>query len=215
MRNTRDLYVCSRIRHHNHHHNNASDNDPTFRRRFLLSFSPQNMASKALRGLVLAALLGLAVSSSSGDDDYSSVSPTPAASAAPTAMPSEISYTYESFFNGTNMDTPSPNEPIPKPECNASQTVSVRYSATTGRLYLEAAVPGERGGCVTLDQIWTARGGGSKAGAKAPLYAVDPDTGAYSGNITGTWLLEEDLYVEDGITLKVRHGTARYDTIQW
>ncbi|CAM9370594.1 unnamed protein product, partial [Hapterophycus canaliculatus] len=100
-------------------------------------------------------------------------------------------------------DTPSPNEPIPKPECNATQAVAVRYSATTGRLYLESSTPGARGGCVTVDQIWTARGGGTKTGAKAPLYAVDPVNGSYSSVITGTWLLEEDLYVEDGITLKV------------
>lgn len=58
-------------------------------------------------------------------------------------------------------DTPSPNEAIPKPECNASQPVSVRYSATTGRLYLESP-NGQRGGCVTVDEIWTARGGGTK-----------------------------------------------------
>lgn len=43
-----------------------------------------------------------------------------------------------------------------------------------------------------------------QTGAKAPLYAVDPVSGNYSDVITGTWLLEEDLYVEDGITLKVK-----------
>lgn len=121
-------------------------------------------------------------------------------------------YTNGTAANGT--DTASPNEAIPKPDCNSTKTVSVRYSATTGRLYLEAAVEGDRGGCVTIEQIWEARGGGTTTGAKAPLYAVDPDTGEYSTEITGTWLLEEDLYVEDGITLKVRCTTTKYDTCQ-
>ncbi|CAN0520263.1 unnamed protein product [Scytosiphon promiscuus] len=108
-----------------------------------------------------------------------------------------------SGHHGNFTDTPSPNEPIPKPECDMNKTVSIRYSKTTERLYLEAGVLGERGGCVSVDQIWAARGGGAKGGVKAPLFAVDPETGLYSDTITGTWLLEESLYVEDGITLKV------------
>eukprot|EP00904_Undaria_pinnatifida_P005807 jgi/Undpi1/2356/HiC_scaffold_13.g05739.m1 len=98
-------------------------------------------------------------------------------------------------------DTPSPNEPIPKPECDATTTVSIRYSSTSARLYLESADGTTRGGCVTLQQIWEHRGG------KAPLYAVDPDTGDVSETATGTWLLTEELFVEDGITLKV-HGIS-------
>lgn len=104
---------------------------------------------------------------------------------------------------GATLDTPSPNEAIPKPECNESNPVSVRYSSTTGRLYLESA-SSSRGGCVSIDQIWEARGGGT-SGAKPPLYAVDPVSGNISDTITGTWLLDEDLYVEDGITLRVCH----------
>ncbi|CAB1104983.1 MEP4a [Ectocarpus sp. CCAP 1310/34] len=129
--------------------------------------------------------------------------PSPAAMIASTAAPTMVMMPAGNgtAFNGT--DTPSPNTPIPKPECNSTQAVSIRYSATTGRLYLEAGVEGERGGCVTVEQIWEARGGGTTTGAKAPLYAVDPVSGEYSDVITGTWLLEEDLYVEDGITLKV------------
>lgn len=179
------------------------------------------MASyKALRRLALAALLAAAAvasdSKDSSDSRETTDSPTPSphlskyVTASPTMMymPGMLPNT---SHNST--DTPSPNEPIPKPECDANKTVSVRYSATTGRLYLEAAVVGERGGCVTIDQIWEARGGGTKAGAKAPLYAIDPITGAVSDNVTGTWLLEEDLYVEDGITLKVRgaYELRRYD----
>lgn len=50
---------------------------------------------------------------------------------------------------------------------------------------------------MTLTEIWDERGG------KAPLYAVDPDSGDVSDTVTGTWLLTETLYVEDGITLQV------------
>eukprot|EP00752_Nemacystus_decipiens_P007150 g6403.t1 len=94
-------------------------------------------------------------------------------------------------------DTPSPNTPIPKPPCDSNITVSIRYAETTKRLYLESADNVTRGGCVTLGDIWEYRAG------KAPLYAVDPVSGAVSANATGTWLLEEELYVEDGITLQV------------
>ena len=97
----------------------------------------------------------------------------------------------------TAADTESPNDPIPKPECDSSTAVSIRYSAGSKRLYLESADGSSRGGCVTLNQIWEDRGG------KAPLYAVDPDTGDVSDTVTGTWLLTEELFVEDGITLQV------------
>ena len=40
-------------------------------------------------------------------------------------------------------------------------------------------------GTVTLAQIWEERGG------EAPLYAVDPESGDISDNVTGTWLLTE------------------------
>ncbi|CAN0491507.1 unnamed protein product, partial [Ectocarpus sp. 12 AP-2014] len=90
----------------------------------------------------------------------------------------------------------------PKPDCDSDVAVSIRYAGTTARLYLESADNGTtRGGCVTLGQIWESRAG------KGPLYAVDPDSGNVSTNATGTWLLTEELYVEDGITLKVRVET--------
>ena len=95
-------------------------------------------------------------------------------------------------------DTASPNEPIPKPECDPDIAVSIRYSETTKRLYLESADGETRGGCVTLGQIFEAREG------KEPLDAVDPESGDVSDTATGTWLLSEELYVEDGITLQVR-----------
>lgn len=90
------------------------------------------------------------------------------------------------------------NEAIQQPECDTNKTVSVRYSSTSARLYLEAPEgSGQRGGCVTLSQIFEARSG------KAPLYAIDPHTGNRVEEATGTWLLTESLYVEDGITLRV------------
>lgn len=90
------------------------------------------------------------------------------------------------------------NEAIQQPECDANKTVSVRYSSTSARLYLEAPeASSQRGGCVTLSQIFQARSG------KAPLYAIDPHTGSRVEEATGTWLLTESLYVEDGITLRV------------
>lgn len=89
------------------------------------------------------------------------------------------------------------NDPIPQPECDANKTVSIRYASTTARLYLEAAVSGDRGGCVTLTDIFEARAG------QGPLYPVDPADGTRVEAATGTWLLTEDLYIEDGITLNV------------
>ena len=94
-------------------------------------------------------------------------------------------------------DTESPNEPIPKPPCDASVPVSIRYSSASSRLYLVSADNSTRGGCVTLARIWEERGG------KAPLYAVDPESGDISDSATGTWLLTEELFVQDGITLQV------------
>ena len=98
---------------------------------------------------------------------------------------------------GAVADTASPNEAIPKPACNSSISVSVRYSSSSERLYLESADGSTRGGCVNLTEIWDDRNG------KPPLYAVDPDTGNVSDAATGTWLLTEGLHVEDGITLQV------------
>ncbi|CAN0302315.1 unnamed protein product, partial [Laminaria digitata] len=98
-------------------------------------------------------------------------------------------------------DTKSPNEPIPKPECDESIPVSIRYSSVSERLYLESSDGKTRGGCVTLEQIWEHQRG------EAPLYAVDAKSGDISDSATGTWLLTEEVFVEDGITLKV-HGSS-------
>lgn len=94
-------------------------------------------------------------------------------------------------------DTPSPNKPIPKPACDASRTVSIRYSSRSSRMYLESDDGSTRGGCVSLTQIWERRRG------KPPVYAVDPESGDISHSATGTWLLTEELFVQDGITLNV------------
>lgn len=92
--------------------------------------------------------------------------------------------------------TSSPNRAISKPSCDKSITVSVRYSGASDRMYIESANGRTRGGCITLKQIWQSRAG------EGPLYAVDKN-GDVSDNVTGRWLLTDDLYVQDGITLKV------------
>ena len=100
-------------------------------------------------------------------------------------------------------DTESPNDAIPKPECDLSKNILMRYSTSSSRLYIESADGITRGGCATLSQIWEAQGGN-----EAPLYAVDPATGALSDTMTATWLLTQTMYVEDGITLQVRADRA-------
>lgn len=94
-------------------------------------------------------------------------------------------------------NTASPNDAIPKPDCDSSLSVSFRYSSGSERLYVESADGSTRGGCVTLTDIWEDLDGA------APLYAVDPDSGDVSSTATGTWLLTEHLWIEDGITLQV------------
>lgn len=82
------------------------------------------------------------------------------------------------------------NTPIPKPSCDATKTVSVRYSSTSQRIYLESA-DGSRGGCATPTSVYEA------LGAASPFYPLETP---------GEWMLEESLYVLDGIVLNV-YGT--------
>lgn len=96
-------------------------------------------------------------------------------------------------------DTASPNDAIAKPECDANATVSFRYSPGSARLHVESGEGSTRGGCITLTDIWEWLDG------DAPLYAVDSDSGNVSDSATGTWLLKEHLWVEDGITLQVMY----------
>lgn len=79
------------------------------------------------------------------------------------------------------------NKPSPKPVCDASKNVSVRYSSTSQRIYLES-VDGTRGGCFTPSQIYEA------LGPQSPLSPLESP---------GEWLLSESLYVLDGIVLNV------------
>lgn len=94
--------------------------------------------------------------------------------------------------------TTSPNHAIAKPGCDVNATVSLRYSSSSKRLYVESPDGVTRGGCVTLKKIWTELGGAT------PLFAVNASTGNVSDVATGTWLLTETLYVKHGITLQVR-----------
>ena len=92
-------------------------------------------------------------------------------------------------------NTASPNKAISKPGCNSSAKVSIKHSS--GTVYVEKG-GSKRGGCVTLKKIWQELGSGG------PLYPVDASSGDASTKATGTWLLEDDLIVEDGITLQVK-----------
>lgn len=100
-------------------------------------------------------------------------------------------------------DTASPNDAIAKPDCDHSTIVSLRYSSGSERLYVESGDGSTRGGCITLTEIWEWLDG------SAPLYAVDQDSGDVSNTATGTWLLTEHLWIEDGITLEVRFFLSR------
>ena len=98
-------------------------------------------------------------------------------------------------------NTASPNDAISKPKCDSSKPVSVRYSSGSKRLYLEAS---SRGGCITVKEVW------ERLRGKAPLYAVDSSSGDVSKTATGTWLLTESLFVEDGVTLQVSRCAVSY-----
>lgn len=89
------------------------------------------------------------------------------------------------------------NGVTPTPKCDASAMVNVRYAGTSRRLYLEK-LDGKRGGCGTLTSIYTAIRKTTNA-----LIPIFPSNSSESPTITGTWLLSQDLYVLDGITLNV------------
>lgn len=84
------------------------------------------------------------------------------------------------------------NTQIPKPSCDASKEVSVRYSSTSQRIYVES-LDGTRGGCTSLSHVYETLGADS-----SPLYPLETE---------GEWYLGNELYVLDGITLEVR-GTS-------
>lgn len=97
----------------------------------------------------------------------------------------------------------SENEVIAKPRCDSSASVNIRYaSSTERRLYLEPATFYDQDACVTLTDIFNDRGD------QGPLYPVDPSTGTRVSTATGTWILTEDLYVGDFVTLNVSLGEA-------
>lgn len=79
------------------------------------------------------------------------------------------------------------NTPIPKPVCDASKNISVRYSSTSQRIYLES-LDGTRGGCATPTSVYEA------LGVTSPLYPLETP---------GEWMLDESLYVLDGIVFNV------------
>ncbi|CBN80312.1 Mannuronan C-5-epimerase (Partial), partial [Ectocarpus siliculosus] len=82
------------------------------------------------------------------------------------------------------------NTPIPKPICDSSKEISVRYSSTSKRIYLES-IDGSRGGCASPTMVHEALGDAS------PLFPLETP---------GEWMLSESLHVLDGITLNL-YGT--------
>lgn len=94
-------------------------------------------------------------------------------------------------------DVAADNDVIDEPKCDSGKSVKIRYASSTKRLYVEAGSSGKRGGCATLSDVFDLRG------TEGPLYPVNPSSGSRASSPTGTWLLTEDLYVEDGITLNV------------
>lgn len=92
---------------------------------------------------------------------------------------------------------PAHNPPA-KGTCGNLGLPDIRYASTTKRVYVERN--GTRGGCVTLSDIWELE--------KGALHPINPRTNKRARAPTGVWLLTEELYVSDGVTLQV-HGTAR------
>ncbi|CAM9851353.1 unnamed protein product [Pylaiella littoralis] len=86
------------------------------------------------------------------------------------------------------------------PDCESVELPEIRYASSTRRMYVEHN--GTRGGCVTLTQIWEGVTSDTR-----PLFPIDIATNDRVENVTGVWLLTEELYVTDGVTLQV-HGTA-------
>lgn len=87
---------------------------------------------------------------------------------------------------------------IARQPCDSSTAISVRYAGSSRRVYVENA-DGRRGGCATMTDIYNAIK--HRTDALIPIYPSNSSEAPY---ITGTWLLSEDLYVVDGVTLNVR-----------
>lgn len=81
--------------------------------------------------------------------------------------------------------------------CNDSIPVSVSVS-NDQRIHVNS---NQNGGCITLTDVW-------KALESEHLIPIDPVTKRHSLIYTGTWYLNEDLYIEDGVTLNL-FGTSR------
>lgn len=96
-------------------------------------------------------------------------------------------FLFSSLISGTFA-----NDPIPKPACDSSKEVSVRFASSSNRVYVES-LDGSRGGCSSLTHIYETLGAD-----KSPVYPLET---------SGEWYLESELYVLDGITLEI-YGTS-------
>ncbi|CAN0151476.1 unnamed protein product [Ascophyllum nodosum] len=135
---------------------------------------------------------------------------------SPTGVHNSQDRLYPRDPDGTVPDEDLPSTPVEKPSdfpdwgeaveipeqpaCDTTITPQVRYAGSTKRIYVENSA--ERGGCVTLTDIW------EEGEGKLPLYPFDASNNERTTSPTGVWLLTEELYVSDGATLQV-HGTSR------
>lgn len=87
------------------------------------------------------------------------------------------------------------NQHEPKPVCDSSIAVSVRYSSSSKRIHVlfVESLNGTRGGCASANDVFLA------LGSSSPLYPTAEQ---------GEWMLGESLYILDGITFRV-YGTDR------
>ncbi|CAM9761421.1 unnamed protein product [Ectocarpus sp. 8 AP-2014] len=99
---------------------------------------------------------------------------------------------------GTGTVVPSPWDgyAFPKPACDPTIPVTVRYAASTQRVYFEHT-DGTTGGCATLSDVLAERV--EKNGTVKKIMNAS--------QVTGHWLIEADLYVTNGVTLQL-HGSA-------
>lgn len=84
--------------------------------------------------------------------------------------------------------------------CSPRSTIELNKSADAQHL------DGDRGGCVTLTELYNARLDPEDGKPMGPLYIMDSNDDVLDDaddNPTGRWLLAGSLYIQDGITLLV------------
>ena len=96
--------------------------------------------------------------------------------------------------------TPTLNTVYPKPSCSATTSLAqIRYSSTSDRIYVEHDESSQNPPCITVGEVW------ESLAPKYPdtLHPID-ELGNFANSSTGKWMLNSDLYVLDGVTLRIR-----------